>query len=434
MLGKLKNKKTAVLAASCLLAAVFVVILAVRLLSVPPPAQMPPDQTPPEQAASTGQGEGPHSIKLPLHEPLPAPPTGPPIGPDGQPFEETLTPGFAEHVLQADFALTQTMQRLGLPYANLRLVGEDLRDEQNIFYRHKVIEIHAGPDLPLFINTLRDALLAWAENAVLLQQGPFDERHSGGEWVISLDGLVTHNLRIRGGSGEDVGGEPPGWHRPRLAIVVDDIGESVRHARFLLNLDYPVTFALWPHGTHARKIAPLVKAAKLDVLIHQPMEPMGYPGVNPGPGVLLTGMSEIQTLSQLDKNLRLIPEAIGLNNHMGSRLTQDGQRMALVARALKNRNMLVLDSLTHPKSRFAAAALSEGAVVYRRDVFIDVEQDKDYVLRQLKKAEKIAMLNGQAIAIGHPLPATLEALKAWEKERDPRVQLVRLSDLAPLKK
>lgn len=422
MLAKLKNRKTAALAASCLLAAVFIVFLAFRSPGGPEAGK---------PVAPTGEGQ--HSIKVPLQEPLPAPPSGPPIGPDGQPFEETLTPSFAEHVLQADFALTQTMQRLGLPYANLRLLGEDLRDEQNIFYRHKVIEIQAGPDLPLFINTLRAALLAWAENAVLLQQGPFDEGHSGGEWVISLDGLVTHNLHIRGGSGAG-GEEQPDWHRPRLAIVVDDIGESVRHARLLLNLDYPVTFALWPHGTHARKIAGLVKAAKLDVLIHQPMEPMGYPGVNPGPGVLLAGMTELQVLSQLDRNLRLIPEAIGLNNHMGSRLTQDEKRMALLARALKNRNLLVLDSLTHPKSRLAAAALAEEAVTYRRDVFIDVEQDKDYVLGQLRKAEKIAMLNGQAVAIGHPLPATLEALQAWEKERDPRVQLVRLSDLAPLKK
>jgi polysaccharide deacetylase 2 family uncharacterized protein YibQ len=191
---------------------------------------------------------------------------------------------------------------------------------------------------------------------------------------------------------------------------------------------------LWPHGTHAREIAGLVKAKKLEVLIHQPMEPLGYPGVNPGPGVLLSSMTDLQTLSQLDRNLRLLPEAIGLNNHMGSRLTQDGQRMSLLARALKNRNLLVLDSLTHPDSHFAASALAEGAVVYRRDVFIDVEQNKDYVLKQLRKAEKIALLNGQAVAIGHPLTATLEALQAWEKECDPRVQLVRLSDLRPLEK
>lgn len=420
----LKNEKTAVLAACCVLAAVFAVTLLVWLLRQP---DAPP-------ATPAGQVESPHSIKLPLHEPLPLPPSGPPIGPDGQPFEETLTPSFAEHVLQADFALTQTMQRLGLPYANLRVVGEDRRDERNIFYRHKVIEIQAGPDLPLFINTLRDALLAWTENAVLLPQGSFDERQAGGEWVIRLEGLVTHNLRIRGGTLEDIDEARPAWQRPRLAIVVDDIGESVRHAKLLLSLDYPVTFALWPHGTHARQIAGLIKAKKLEVLIHQPMEPLGYPDVNPGPGVLLSSMTDLQILSQLDRNLRLIPEAIGLNNHMGSRLTQDGQRMALLARALKNRNLLVLDSLTHPGSRFAASALAEGAVVYRRDVFIDVEQDKDYVLKQLRKAEKIALLNGQALAIGHPLPATLEALQAWEKERDPRVQLVRLSDLRPLEK
>jgi polysaccharide deacetylase 2 family uncharacterized protein YibQ len=118
---------------------------------------------------------------------------------------------------------------------------------------------------------------------------------------------------------------------------------------------------------------------------------------------------------------------------MGSWLTQNSTLMSMVARELKERNLFALDSLTHPRSRFAGAARQEGVTAYRRDIFLDVRPDKEYVLAQLKKAENIAGLKGQAIAIGHPLPGTLEALAEWQRLRNPRIDIVRLRDLKPLK-
>lgn len=219
--------------------------------------------------------------------------------------------------------------------------------------------------------------------------------------------------------------------KPRLTIVIDDVGESMAKTRRLCALNFPVTLAVWPHSTNAEKSARLAHANRLEVLVHQPMEPVNYPAVNPGKGVLLRGMTETQISAQLEDNLKRVPYAIGLNNHMGSRLTQDETAMRIVATQMHKRGMLVLDSLTHPQSRFAKAALLEGATVYRRDVFLDVVDDKNEVLKQLKKLERLARLNGQAIAIGHPYQSTLDALTLWQSMRDKKVNIVRLQSLTP---
>jgi polysaccharide deacetylase 2 family uncharacterized protein YibQ len=144
-------------------------------------------------------------------------------------------------------------------------------------------------------------------------------------------------------------------------------------------------------------------------------------------------MGDNEFMAVLGKNLNFVPGASGLNNHMGSWLTQNYTLMSMLARELKKQHYFVLDSLTHPLSRFADAAIHEGVTAYRRDIFLDVQPDKQHVLSQLKKAENIARLKGQAIAIGHPLPGTLGALKEWQTLRSSQIKIVRLRDLKSLK-
>ncbi|MDR2800254.1 MAG: divergent polysaccharide deacetylase family protein [Desulfovibrio sp.] len=225
-------------------------------------------------------------------------------------------------------------------------------------------------------------------------------------------------------AGQGAGGEPC------LVIVMDDLGASRQALEQLLSLDYPVTFAFWPHGTATRSGSAQARAKGREVIIHQPMEPLGYPAVRPGPNVLMNGMNPEQIRIRLQAALDAVPGAQGLNNHMGSRFTQNREGVRVVADFLRERGLFLLDSFTHPRSVFGPEGRRAGAEVYSRDVFLDALPGREKVLEELRRAEAIALRRGWAVAIGHPLPGTLIALKDYERLRDRNIRLVRLRDLS----
>ena len=99
---------------------------------------------------------------------------------------------------------------------------------------------------------------------------------------------------------------------------------------------------------------------------------------------------------------------------------------------LKEHGFFILDSMTHPGSILYSEAERAGIPNIKRDIFLDAVQSKENVLRQLRKAENIALVTGSAVAIGHPLPATLAGLKEWDALRNTQVDIVRLTDLLSL--
>ncbi|MDR2161463.1 MAG: divergent polysaccharide deacetylase family protein [Desulfovibrio sp.] len=217
--------------------------------------------------------------------------------------------------------------------------------------------------------------------------------------------------------------------RPLMVIVIDDLGESMSAIRLLLSLDYPVTFAFWPHAGHVRQGAEAAHRAGREILIHYPMEPVGYPRVFPGPRSLLSSMPSERIAGLVEAGIAAVPHAVGLNNHMGSRFTQNRRGVSSVILTLKKHNLFLLDSVTHRRSVFADQARRLGIRAFRRDVFLDDTPGRSAVLSALRQAEGIALKRGSSIAIGHPLPETLAALQEWQKSRNSAVRLVRLQDL-----
>ncbi|MCL1916377.1 MAG: divergent polysaccharide deacetylase family protein [Desulfovibrionaceae bacterium] len=350
-------------------------------------------------------------------------------------YEEMPDPGFTDYINQVDYALAQTMHRLGVSTSGLRVLSSGLKDHGGRLYQVKQIFIAGVRDFPLFAQTLRDSLVAWADRAVLLRdEGPgmdggTREWPAAGAWSIALDGVVTHYLLFSSDLRPALDPRPG----PRLTIVMDDLGESLPMISRLLALNFRVSFAVWPYSTHAPEVDALAWEHGVELLAHQPMEPEGYPQISPGRGALMWDMSAEELTRRLDEGLDRLPHASGLNNHMGSLLTQDAGRMRLVAEVAQKRGLFVLDSLTHQKSRLAGSALELGITAWKRDIFLDVDPRKEKILEQLRQAERIAAVRGQAIAIGHPFPATLEALEEWQHLRGADVSLSRLEDLTPLR-
>jgi uncharacterized protein len=223
----------------------------------------------------------------------------------------------------------------------------------------------------------------------------------------------------------------PADRPPMMVVVIDDLGDHPVLAKNLTELPFPVTMAILPNRPRTRYVAALAAERGLEVILHQPMQPGTYPRTNPGPGALFTDMDDERVKTQLTENLAQLPNAVGMNNHMGSAFTEDAQGMAAVMSVLKAKSLFFLDSVTSAKSSAPEAAHQAGVPLYRRAVFLDNVRNTRTILGQLKTAERLALKNGRAIAIGHPYTETLDALKAWARERDGRVQLVTLTQLGP---
>jgi hypothetical protein len=160
------------------------------------------------------------------------------------------------------------------------------------------------------------------------------------------------------------------------------------------------------------------------------MEPMDYPQYNPGTGALFTFMTADEFRAALAKDLAAVPHISGVNNHMGSFLTQDREKMEIVLAAIKERRLFFVDSRTTPKTVAYDAAVKLGVPALERNVFLDNEANVESVKARIDELIKKAKAEGIALGIGHPRPATIKALKEMEKRlTGSEVQVVPASGL-----
>ncbi len=199
--------------------------------------------------------------------------------------------------------------------------------------------------------------------------------------------------------------------RKLIAIVIDDMGVDRKRSQRAAALPAPLTLSWLPYAIDVGAQAAAARAAGHEILLHAPMQPEGHE--DPGPHALLTSLSAAEIRRRLEADLTLLPEAVGLNNHMGSQFTRDARAMAPVIGELKRRGLLFLDSRTTGAS-IAADVARDAALPYAvRDVFLDNEATVAAVQAQLAEVEAIARRRGFAVAIGHPHDATIEALDPW---------------------
>jgi polysaccharide deacetylase 2 family uncharacterized protein YibQ len=198
---------------------------------------------------------------------------------------------------------------------------------------------------------------------------------------------------------------------PLLAIIMDDLGRSLQTAKVLASLAQPVTFAILPDEPQAVQVAELAHAAGREVMLHVPMEPQGYPAVNPGPDALFINESDAEIRGNFDKLLARIPYVVGTNNHMGSRFTEDARALAPVMESLREKGLFFIDSRTTGHSRVPEVASRFGVPTMNRDVFLDNVAEVEAIAREIRRLEGKARRGGMAIGICHPYPETLDALK-----------------------
>ena len=219
--------------------------------------------------------------------------------------------------------------------------------------------------------------------------------------------------------------------KARIAIVVDDMGGSVKRTAEIIGIKAPLTASFL---TFAPELDSQVKASQKaghEIMIHVPMQPQS--DIYVSEDVLKVSMSQEEIYKTFKKMLGKFKGVKGINNHMGSRFTEHGDKLEPVMNLLAENNLFFLDSKTTPKSQAEETAEKYNVPYVHRHVFLDNNNDFNYIMGQLKLTERIALKNGYAVAICHPKSQTSKALKEWVNSlKDKKIELVPLSVLVDI--
>ena len=309
-----------------------------------------------------------------------------------------------------------------------KALEQDELDDDNLFRLEDAV-VRSEPDAPQPPENDWEKKVAYINEIELPSQVIYDfYEEKLPEDVIDTEAPKNVHPKISGIKIE-VSRKPPYFGRePVIAIVIDDMGVSHRRTANISSLDYPLTSSFLTYASNLRPQIAAAERAGHEIIAHLPMEPKA--SMNVSPDVLTVKMNEKQVAEGLNGMLDKFPGIAGVNNHMGSRFTEDAERMDVVMKELEKRGLFFLDSKTTPHSAGEKAAKDNRVRYVSRNVFLDNEDKFDYVMRQLRQTEAIARKNGYAVAIGHPKEQTYNALKVWLPTLKSRnLRLVHLSEI-----
>lgn len=195
-----------------------------------------------------------------------------------------------------------------------------------------------------------------------------------------------------------------------ISIIIDDLGNNLQQGRRVVRLPGPIACAILPHTPFSTVLAQEAHESHKQVILHLPMQ--SADGTEPGPGSLQLGMGPSEISATLDGDLRTVPHAVGVSNHMGSLLTQRSEPMRWLMQALADRgNLFFIDSRTTADTVAAKTASELGVPNLERAVFLDDDKNLDVITQQFERLIALARERGGALALGHPYPETLTVLE-----------------------
>jgi len=226
----------------------------------------------------------------------------------------------------------------------------------------------------------------------------------------------------------EIGVNKASW-RPKVAIIIDDLGYHRDLDLQFIRLDLPLSFAILPWAPFTKAATQEASGRGREILLHQPMEPRDYPCIEPGVGALLLSMDEALLKGTLHKNLRQVPGARGVNNHMGSSFTENRGKMSMVLRELKKLGLFYVDSRTTNETVGLEEAKKIGVPAAERTIFLDNNPAREAISGQIRKLMMAAKRSGSAIGIGHPYGQTVDMIRKYQNALKREVFLVPVSEL-----
>ena len=325
-------------------------------------------------------------------------------------YEEiyTTTDNLHRKIRDIDYAIYESLYQSGIHEKNIFFLNVLPRNEKGSFWDFTELLIKC-PDVNS--ASLLERNMALDISALGEKVNLRNEKGPDGRMIthVYTEGFYTHKVDIVSDSQhlktDDV--------RPKVAIIIDDLGYDSKIASSLIQLDFPLSFSVLPCAPFTKRIAAQANKEGCELMLHLPMEPRNFPSVNPGPGALFVSMEEDEMIRILDQNLQEIQGVQGVNNHMGSLFTEDESKMLIILKALKRRNLFFVDSRTTSGTVGFKLAKEIGLPTAGRSVFLDNDLSQKAIKIQIERLCNMARHTGFAIGIGHPHKETLEVLKEY---------------------
>jgi len=329
---------------------------------------------------------------------------------------------FSQKVFLVDQIIQGQLYEIGIPRKDILLHQSTSKRERGLAWKESAQKIQVSRTLPfsLIEENLKRSLSRLGRAVAIHSSQSAESLHLD----IRVQDRRTHQLTF-------VILQPTTEKaalRPKIALVIDDLGGERLIARELLEWDLPLTFSILPFTPHAKVIAREAHRKGKEVILHVPMEPHGYPKVRPGEGALLEEMDEESLRRQLVKDIEAVPYIKGASNHMGSRLMEDPEKVKIILSELKRRRLFFLDSRTTPQTVGMNVAQGVGLKAMERSLFIDHSLNEEDIKQRIEKLISLSLSNGKAIGIGHPHPSTVKSLKEMiPKMKEKGIKIVPLS-------
>lgn len=342
------------------------------------------------------------------------------------PFEEIYTPSIelSRNIRLIDKAISDGFYKMRVPQEKIIFISVLPKKKAGYNWDFNSIEARIPDRSSIF--QIGTEIKARISNLRIPAQIKIDKK-SDNEITCNIyyKGLYTHRLSII----LDTYPPPHPLSYPRVGIIIDDLGYDSSLANAFIRLDLPLTFSVLPFTPNTGLIAQKARKEGREIMLHLPMEPISYPAINPGDGVLMVSMDKEMILEILNRDLSQIPFIAGVNNHMGSRFTENEKKMMIVLTELKRRGLYFIDSRTSGGSVAFEVAKRMALRTASRDIFLDNDLSENGLKIQMERLLSLARYKGWAIGIGHPHKETLKLLKRYQSTLKNNAQVVPVSNL-----
>lgn len=338
-------------------------------------------------------------------------------------------------VKKLDQILYMTLQRMGVSETDMAFLKVTRTHRGKDSWDHVLMQagLPSETGLDQVVGNLKKAFSTTVSGKQpRLTSSPYRE---GVSVDVYLDGMHTHTLRLL--PRVQTASLPPqpeaepapkpqiyGPGKPKVAIVIDDFGINRNLADCFMDLDMPITISVLPFLEHSKDIARSAHERGFEVMLHLPMQPQKWPNINPGPGVLLTSMDRNEIRGRVRAAIEAVPYAAAVNNHMGSKFTEDRERIGWALKEINQHGLAFLDSMTSNRSQAYNEARRLNLTTSYRNIFLDNVQDEQAIRLQLRKLVTKARQDGLAVGIGHVYPVTCQVLRNEYNQLKSKVDLV----------
>jgi len=207
----------------------------------------------------------------------------------------------------------------------------------------------------------------------------------------------------------------------QLALIIDDVGYDMKALRRLLALPYALTFSILPDSPHAAEAARMAHQHGLTVMLHMPMQTSNPKYQQKMERFYLHQDMDKQTFTTVfEEALAKVPHVVGINNHMGSRLTEDTKSMQWLAELCKKHNLFLIDSRTSSASVAAQVANDAGIAWNERDIFLDHSVKAEALQHAWESALSCMKRNEHCLMLAHPHNETLDFLEQKIQDFNPQ--------------